>query len=563
MGPDDLDYRRIFEQTPSPYLIMTADLTIVTVNAAYAAATMVDQDAVSGRHLFDIFPDNPQDPAADGVRNLRRSLQTVLATGRPDAMPAQRYDVRTPGGGFEVRYWSPVNTPVLDDGGGVAFIIHRAQDVTDLVEARRAGQDGTARTDLLRTRLEQMEADLFARARDLQHANRELRLVNDDLAAATGQLRAQQRAKDRFIAVLSHELRNPLAAARAAADVLTRDVAGHTAHAVLDRQLTALTRLTDDLLDAARLVTGRQRIAREPLDLAELVEAAVRDVAATHPDRAAPSLTVPGAPVTVDGDDVRLVQLTVNLLDNAYRHTPPGTPITVEVTTAGGHAQLSVRDAGPGFPASAGPRLFEMFTQEDVGERAPTGLGLGLAIVRGIAELHGGTVTAHSDGPGHGATFTVLLPLADAPRRDAAPAPAGTGVAARRILLVDDNTDLAAMYRHLLERHGHTVTVATTAADALRVAERTPFDLILCDLVLGGDVTGHDIVARLRRSELHRRTRIVAVSGRSQDADRRTSLAAGFDAHLAKPLRAAELDRLLAAWGATGSAACAAPSTPG
>ena len=277
---------------------------------------------------------------------------------------------------------------------------------------------------------------------------------------------------------------------------------------------------------------------------------------------------MPGTPVTVAGDGVRLMQLVANLVDNAHKHTPPGTPVTVELTAVDGHAQLCVRDAGPGFPAAAGPRLFEMFTQADVGERAPAGLGLGLAVVRGIAELHDGTVTAHSDGPGRGAVFTVRIPLAGAPHRDTPP-PAAAGAAAQRILLIDDNADLAAMYRHLLERHGHTVTVATTAADALLVAERTPCDLILCDLVLGGELTGHDVVARLRRSELHRHTRIVAVSGHSQDADRRGSLAAGFDAHLSKPLQTAELDRLLAGWGVTGaapptgSAAGAAPPATG
>ncbi|GAA3207940.1 ATP-binding protein [Dactylosporangium siamense] len=551
---DDLDYRRMFEQAPSPYLIMTADFTIVTVNTAYAEATMIDRDAVAGRYMFDIFPDNPDDPNADGVRNLRRSLQAVVETRRPDAMPAQRYDVRTEDGGFVLRYWSPVNTPVLRDDGSVAFIIHRVQDVTDLVEARRHDHDHDRdeRTEVLRTRVEQMEADLFTRAGDLQRANRELREVNDELAAATAELRAQQEAKDRFIAVLSHELRNPLAAARAALDVLALDVAGHPASAVLDRQLTALTRLTDDLLDAARLVSGRQRVVRRPLDLADLVEAGVQDVAAAHPDRAAPAVTVPATPTIVTGDQVRLVQMIANLVDNTYKHTPPGTTVTVDLDVVGAQARLCVRDAGPGFPATAGPRLFEMFTRAVVGDQAPAGLGLGLAVVRGIVELHDGTVTAHSDGPGHGAAFTVHVPLADAPHRDSAPPPTGPGRSPLRILLIDDNADLADMYRRLLERHGDTVTVATTAVDALRVAGRGTFDLILCDLVLGDDLNGYDVVARLRSSDLHRHTRIVAVSGHSQDADRRASRAAGFDAHLAKPLQLEQLDRLLEAWTAAG-----------
>jgi PAS domain S-box-containing protein len=146
-----LEYAHLFEASPSPYLIMTADFTIITVNRAYADATMIDPQAVVGQPMFEIFPDNPDDPHADGVRNLRRSLQAVVDTGRPDALALQRYDVRAPDGQFVERYWSPVNTPVLADDGSVAFIIHRVQDVTDLVELRRAGREHQHAAAVLRT----------------------------------------------------------------------------------------------------------------------------------------------------------------------------------------------------------------------------------------------------------------------------------------------------------------------------------------------------------------------------------------------------------------------------
>lgn len=548
----ELNYQRLFDALPSPYLIMTADFTIVTVNDAYATATMIDREAVAGRPMFEVFPDNPADPNADGVRNLRRSLQTVVDTGKPDALALQRYDVRAPDGLFVQRYWSPVNTPLFAEDGTVAYIVHRVQDVTDLVELRRAGREHQQAAAALQTRVEQMEADLFTRGRELQDTNRQLQQVNAELAATSAALRAQQRAKDRFIATLSHELRNPLASARAALDVLTLDIPDHPARAVLDRQLTALTRMTDDLLDAARAVTGRVHTARRPLDLRLLVAATVRDAPAARTARAgdgpAIRLTQPEHAVIVDGDPVRLAQMLTNLLDNAHKHTPAGTPITVELTVRDSHAQIDVHDAGPGFPPESAATLFDPFVRATTaGQRTPAGLGLGLAVVRGIAETHDGTATAHSDGPGTGATFTIRLPLTHQPVTDAQPA----GPPPRpplRILLIDDNDDLATMYQRLLTDRGDTVTIATTAAAALTAARRTPYDLILCDLALDADIDGYTIARRLRRSRTHRHTRLIAVSGFAADTDRARSRAAGFDAHLAKPLDPADLDRLLAAW---------------
>jgi CheY-like chemotaxis protein len=239
--------------------------------------------------------------------------------------------------------------------------------------------------------------------------------------------------------------------------------------------------------------------------------------------------------------------MIANLLDNADKHTPPGTPVDVELTADGQHAILCVHDAGPGFPPATAARLFDPFVRVGApGTTAHAGLGLGLAVVRGIAELHDGTTTATSDNTG--ATLTIRLPLTDAPPADgqqhAGPAPARPPL---RILVVEDNTDLAGMYATLLRHRGDMVTVATTGPGALAAA-RQPFDLVLCDLALGGDVDGYQIGRRLRRGRTHRHTRLVAVSGFTQDTDRERSRAAGFDAHLAKPLNLADLDRLLTRW---------------
>ncbi|MFC0431938.1 hybrid sensor histidine kinase/response regulator [Kutzneria buriramensis] len=529
-----LDYRRLFEHLPSPYLLMTADFTIVTINNAYARATMIDPAEVAGRPMFEVFPDNPDNPNANGVRNLRRSLQTVVETRRADAMALQRYDIREPDGRFVVRYWSPINSPILDDAGRVVLIVHRVQDVTELVNLREEDRERAA------AQLEQMEADLFSRARELQEANQQLRAANAALAVATAELRAQQQAKDRFIAMLSHELRNPLASASAALDVLGLDVAGHHAHTVLERQLTALSRLTGDLLDAARVVTGNLRATRHPLDLRALVHAALDDLPA---HLARPVITLPEEPVMIDGDPVRLGQMLTNLLDNARKHTEDTAVVTVHLEIRDGQAHLRVRDTGPGFDPALADTLFDPFMRVDSGADTPNGLGLGLAIVRGIAELHDGEVSADSAGAGTGATFTVRLPLTAKPVPQAEEHP---GHQALCMLLVDDNVDLAEMYATMLRRRGNAVTVATTAGDALAIAGSTPFDVILCDLALGEDIDGYEIARRLRQGRLHRNSLLVAVSGFSQDTDRERSRAAGFDAHFAKPLNLADLDTLLA-----------------
>ncbi|OKI02627.1 hybrid sensor histidine kinase/response regulator [Streptomyces sp. CB02923] len=549
----------MFDATPSPCLVLDAELRIIEVNRAYLAATRTDRRTLLGRPIFDAFPDNPSDAAADGVRNLGRSLRNVLATGRPDVMALQRYDILTgPDGRFEERYWSPVNAPVLDGNGAVTHIIHRVEDVTAFVLMHRPGRRPQRDAAGRRQRAERMEGELFARSREVQEANQRLLRANEALTAAGAALRAQQQAKDRFIATLSHELRNPLAALQAAGELLALDSpAGHPALAVLQRQLTQMTRMTDDLLDAAKALTGRLQLVRERLDLRAVIATAVHDI---RPEYARTGrvlrVSLPPRPVPVVGDRVRLAQMTANLLNNGCKYTRCGGTVTIVLDTAaapdgGGHAVTTVSDDGIGFDPATADTLFEAFVRAAgaVGAGAG-GLGLGLPIVRGIAELHGGMVRAHSDGPGRGARFCVRLPVApraedrgrtaDEPDPDLPRPPL-------RILVIEDNTDLATTYRTLLERHGDRVTVCRTGRDGLAAAVAAPYDLVLSDLALP-DVHGHQVARRLRETLPPGRTRLIAVSGFSQEADRAGSARSGFDAHLAKPLSLAALDGVLARW---------------
>lgn len=566
-----LDFRLLFESIPIPILVLDADLVMIAMTDAYLAVSGSGRGDLLGRTPMDAFPDNPDDPTASGVANLTQSLRTVLATGRPDTMALQRYDVQAdPSGPFEQRYWSPVNVPVPGGDGRVAYIIHRVEEVTDYVRLRGADDDTTAE---LRTRAGRLEADLIARAREVQDTNRRLREVNDELAAATGALRDQQQAKDRFIATLSHELRNPLAAIRAAIDLLALDTPpGHPALDVLDRQVGALVRMTDDLLDSSRALTGRLTLVREPLDLRELTGSVTGDLwpEFARSDRAL-LVTVPDDPVPVNGDRVRLAQLLGNLLSNAYAHTRPGGTVAVTLTREAGEAVLAVRDDGAGFDPASAEGLFDVFARTlppgaasmgiepagaasagpGLGGAARGGLGLGLGLVRSIAGLHGGSVSARSEGPGTGAEFRVRLPVAvpGRPGHQARPSPAGTPGAHGPLstLIIEDSADLAASYQALLERRGDRITVARTGREGLALARAYSFDLVLCDIGLP-DVDGHEVARRLRRHPRRDQMRLIAVSGFSQEADRQRSLQAGFDAHLVKPMALADLDAALAGW---------------
>jgi CheY-like chemotaxis protein/two-component sensor histidine kinase len=323
--------------------------------------------------------------------------------------------------------------------------------------------------------------------------------------------------------------------------------ADHPAVAVLERQTMALIRMTDDLLDATRALTGRLELVRQRLDLRQVVEETAADVAAEFAaGRRALRVSVPPSPVPVGGDRVRLAQLLSNLVSNAGKYTEPGANVEVSLATADGEALLTVADDGIGFAPTQAESLFEVFTRAaPSGTTAVSGLGLGLAVVRTISELHGGTVSAHSDGPGTGAEFRVRLPLASGSTVDGVPVSAAPERDQLRFLVIEDNADLGVTYRTLLERRGDTATVVTTGRAGLAAAATEPFDVVLCDIGLP-DIGGLQVARHLRTQAATRRLTLVAVSGFIQESDRRQALEAGFDAYLAKPMTLADLDRALA-----------------
>ena len=779
----NLDYRRLFEATPVPYVVLTPDFTIVAANEARLRATMTTREDIIGRKLFDLFPDNPDDPTATGVKNLCASLDRVLDRARPHAMAIQKYDIPHPEGGFEERYWAPLNVPVLDDDGKVAYIIHAVDDVTDLVKARehvdaveselsqqavsvaalrsalrdadalasrlnvlleaapvgiiyvdadkrlevanesaradigdarqgdlletcllfhgwwadgseRDGQllrpddwplatalrghdpvhsviaierieqpgrrktydirarpirahDGAitgavmTRTDItehLRTQALLQESETRFRAitetmpqivwssrpdgyhdffneryyeftglpvgasdgfawidgyppedRErirkrwaesleagvpyeiyyrLRHHTGEYRWVlgralpiKDDNGRITrwfgtctdihDQVLARElleqdaRAKDEFLAVLSHELRNPLAPIRTSAALLRAAGADATTRAeiagIIERQSSHMTRLIDDLLDVSRVTRGVINLERKDEDLTALMRLALEQVLPLIELRQHEvDLQVPASSVPVCADGARMVQVIGNLLNNAAKYTPKGGTIRVTVEARDDDAIVLVADNGCGIDAALLPHVFELFAQHTPGGGAvPGGLGIGLALARSIAELHGGQITAASDGPGRGSRFEVRIPLAksEAGARAASREPEQSHLC--RVVVIDDNVDAARTTELALRHFGHRVRVFHDAGTALAGLSGDD-DVYLIDIGLP-DMSGLDVAHALRKDKRAAGATLIALTGHGSVSDRERSLYAGFDAHLVKPLDVARL----------------------
>jgi CheY-like chemotaxis protein len=391
-------------------------------------------------------------------------------------------------------------------------------------------------------------------------------LFNDisDRMRAVEALKDADRRKDEFLATLAHELRNPLAPIRNALTIMrlkgTADADLGAARELMERQVAQLVRLVDDLLDVSRITLGKVELRRRRIDLREVASDAV---ATSKPalDDAGHHLSVRLAPepLWVNGDAVRLTQVISNLLNNSARYTPRGGEVNLEVGREGPQALVSVRDNGIGIPPEMLARVFELFTQLGQPGAAPGGIGIGLSLARSLTELHGGSIEAESGGPGRGSRFTVRLPLVPAAEALPAPQPSSARGGARRFLVVDDNVDAAASQAQLLRMLGHDAETANSGEEALRKAASLRPDVVLLDLGMPG-MDGFAVARELRRMPELGRATLVAQTGWGQDEDRRQTAAAGFDAHLAKPVDVEALMETLSRMEFSRATPCAAAS---
>lgn len=435
--------------------------------------------------------------------------------------------------GNEIRHVRAITRPVLDANQVLTGHTGFVEDITERVQVQQA---------------------LLAEREALGASQRQLR----QLAA---QLSDADRRKNEFLATLAHELRNPLAPLRTGLEIIKRTGgeggAGSRARETMERQLDQLVHLVDDLLDVARISSGKVALRRQRVSLQSVLATALETTAPmVAAGRHQMDLRVTDAALPVDGDATRLAQVIANLVGNACKYTPQGGRIELVLDHAGGQAQLSVSDNGDGIAAQVLPLVFEMFSQAPRHEvRTQGGLGIGLALVRTLVELHGGTVRAQSPGPGAGSTFTVTLPLAQA-HAVAEPAAAARSLAPvvdpvasvqgapLRILVVDDNRDAAESLSALLEMDGHATRISYDGPSATRTAHDFLPHVVLLDIGLPG-MSGHEVARSMRASAALATVLIVAVTGWGAERDRAESLAAGFDRHLTKPIDLTQLAQVL------------------
>ena len=516
------DFRTLFESAPGLYLVLAPDLTIVAVSDAYLRATMTERNKILGRGIFDVFPDNPDDPEATGEANLRESLERVIARRLPDAMAVQKYSIRRPeaeGGGFEERYWSPVNSPVLAAGGDLAYIIHRAEDVTDFLRLKQRGGEQERLTEELRTRAGMMEAEVYRRAQQIQEANAQLRKLqaeleqrveartadlqrtNEALRVSESQLRQSQKleAVGQLAGGVAHDFNNLLTAIMGYGQLLSnRSEVGDAARrdvdeilraadraATLTRQLLAFSRqqvLEPRVLSLNSTITDMEKMLRRLIgEDMDLVTAPARDLGRVKVD--------PG----------QIEQVLMNLVVNARDAMPQGGKLTIETTNIdlddsyagsrpdvrpGPYVMLAVSDTGCGMTPETAAHVFEpFFTTKELGK----GTGLGLSTVHGIVKQSGGHIELYSE-LGQGTTFKVYLPrVEDSPEPvTAAAVPQGRGEGNEVLLLVEDEDSIRRVMRESLELLGYLVLEARDGSQAITHCERRgqPIDLLITDVVM-------------------------------------------------------------------------------
>jgi signal transduction histidine kinase/DNA-binding response OmpR family regulator len=521
-----MDFKALFESAPGLYLVLDPDLNIVAVSEAYLSATMTKRAEILGRGIFDVFPDNPDDATATGVANLRASLNRVKREHVPDTMAVQKYDIRRPdseGGGFEVRYWSPLNVPVLGPDRKLSHIIHRVEDITEFVRLKEQESASRQLTAELQERTAEMEIEVFKRAQELQRLNRELMQANS--------------AKSDFLAKMSHELRTPLNAILGFAELLIDDN-GYYDDSSRRRFLQQihssgahLLSLINDILDLSKVEAGQMELRFESLHLAAIVE----DVRSSVEPLAAKKqiqVVIEGAPdIELIADAGKLKQMMLNLVSNAIKFTPERGTVTISSERQPDAIEISVADTGIGIAEADRGRIFNEFQQLDSSaSRQVQGTGLGLALTRRFANLHGGDVRLDSE-LGKGSVFTISLPLRPSSQRvvDQKSSPL--------ILIVEDNAVAAEIVTRMLERGGFRTAVAHTGNEALEKARGLNPAAITLDVMLP-ELDGWEVLARLKRDEATSQIPVLVVS--VVDEPELAMALGAFDC-LVKPVRASDL----------------------
>jgi two-component system, sensor histidine kinase len=523
----------VLDASPVAALLVALDDAVVACNAEARCRLGIGACACSGTFA--------ELEISYRVPGLRARLEEVKASGRP----ARLGPVGIPVGSHEVLALVSI-APVRDAEGTVTAVLATFDDRGE-IEATR--QELRAARDECETASATATEELQTANEELQAAGEEIQAVNEVLRARVEELETAQRSdirKNEFLAMLAHELRNPLAPIANALHIVGRRLDGDPTVArvvqVAQRQIKHAARILDDLLDVSRIALGKVDLRRETMDFAGVVRQAVDAAGLGATTSHQLTLDLPPEPVPVDGDPTRLDQIVRNLLSNAVKYTPVGGRIRVAVVRGDERVVLTVSDDGAGIPPDVLPRVFDLFAQADSTlARSQGGLGIGLTLVRRLVELHGGTVSARSDGDQRGSEFEVSLPLGG---NAGVTAPSSRApVKSRRILLVEDSADAREMLRVSLELEGHYVYEASDGPAGVAAAARLAPDIVLVDIGLPG-IDGYEVARRIRK-RLGRATRLVALTGYGDAQSRLRAIEAGFDAHVVKPAGVEDLNAAL------------------
>ncbi|TPQ28119.1 PAS domain S-box protein [Methylomonas koyamae] len=588
---DDLDFRLLFESSPDLYLVLNPQLEIVAASDAYTRATLTRREDILGKTMFQIFPDNPDDPTAEGQRNLRASLQRVLLSGKPDTMPVQKYDIPRPDGkGFEQRYWSPINIPILGKDSNIAYVLHRAEDLTEFIRVKQLGVEQSQLNDTLRAQAVKMEVELFARTKEVASASAELKSANEELSRLYAKTLELDELKTQFFANVSHEFRTPLTLmlgpleellAQFAPTSSSPDAALHEQLDLVHRNGLRLLKLVNALLDFSRIEAGRMDASYEATDLATYT-AELASVFGSATAKAGLKLIVscPAMAEPVYVDRQMWEKIVINLLSNAFKYTFAG-EIEVSLRQCGQRVELAVRDTGVGIAADQLNHVFERFHRvPNVRSRNHEGTGIGLALVRELVRLHGGDISVTST-QGFGSTFTVVIPTGTAhlpadhihpakvpfsactgaefmadeawrwevgaehenalgPHIDSVESIGSTAGVSAHIVIADDNADMRSYVARLLRVQGYDVTAVRDGLAALAAVRQRRPDLVLTDIMMPG-LDGIGLLSALREDQETSTIPVILLSARAGEEERIEGLKHRADDYLTKPFSAREL----------------------